>query len=129
MRGVWVGGLLLAIGLAACSTDEGQQVHDQWEERASLPSCGEVTVDLLERLEKVGRSELACLSASMTSGKGAELVVRSSTKEGDPVTTYYRVTPAGTTEVYIDRTGDENSGQDWGFAECKEPESVLDANC
>lgn len=104
-------------------------MHDEWEKRSSVPSCGEVALELRERLEQEARSELSCLRAARNSGEGAELKVRQRTQEGDPVTYYYRVTPAGTTELYLDSTKDPNSGEGWGYSDCLEPQSVLDVNC
>jgi len=112
-----------------CSKVFGDPVRDQWEDRANLASCGEVTLKQGERLKQEGRSEFECLRAAFDSGSGAELKVQSPTKEGDQVTSYYRVTPARTTEVYVDGTQDEFSDQKWSFADCKQPESVLDVNC
>ena len=76
-----------------------------------------------------GRKELACLARALDSGKGAELAVRYPTTEGDPVAEYYRILPDGTTEVYVDSSKDVNSDQNWSFASCEEPKSVLDVNC
>jgi len=120
---------ILTVTATGCSNVFGDPVHDQWEDRASLASCGEVTLEQGERLKLEGRSEFECLRAAFTSGSGAELKVQSPTVEGDPVTSYYRVTPAGTTEVYVDSTQDGFSDQKWSFADCKQPESVLDVNC
>jgi hypothetical protein len=119
----------LTVVAAGCSALGGDRVRDQWEDRSRLASCGEVTLKQGERLEQEGRAELACLSAALDSGEGAELKVQSPTVEGDRVTEYYRVTRAGATEVYVDSTEDTNSDQKWGFAECEQPESVLDVNC
>lgn len=120
---------ILNVLVAGCSELRGDPVRDQWEDRSSLPNCGEVALEQGERLEQEGRSELACLRAALDSGEGAELKVEYPAVEGDPVTEYYRVTPAGTTEVYVDSTEDEFSDQKWSFAECDQPESVLDVNC
>lgn len=120
---------ILTATVAGCSMLRGDPVRDQWEDRSTLPSCGEVALEQGDLLRREGRSELACLRSALDSGEGAELLVRFPTVEGDPVTEYYRVTPAGTTEIYVDSTKDENSDQEWSFAECKQPESVLDVNC
>lgn len=120
---------VLAMTIAGCSALRDDPVHDQWEDRSSLPSCGEVTLEQGEHLRQQARSELACLRAALESGEGAELAVEYPTDEGDRVTEYYRVTPAGTTEVYVDSTEDVNSDQKWSFAECEQPKSVLDVNC
>ena len=115
--------------LAGCSVLAGDAVRDQWDERSTLPICGEVTLEQGERLQERGRSEVACLRAAFNSGRGAELKVVSPTVEGDPITEYYRITSSRTTEIYIDSTQDQNSDQKWSFAQCKKPTSVLDVNC
>ncbi len=120
---------ILTLTATGCSRVLGDPVRDHWEDRASLASCGEVTLRQGERLQREGQSELECLRAAFDSRSGAELKVQFPTTEGDPVTEYYRVTPAGTTEVYVDSTQDEFSDQRWSFADCKQPKSVLDVNC
>jgi hypothetical protein len=115
--------------LAGCSVLGGDAVRDQWEARSTLPGCGEVTLEQGEHLQQKGGSEFACLRAAFKSGDGAELKVVSPTVEGDPVTEYYRVNPSRTTEIYVDSTEDPNSDQSWSFAQCEQPESVLDVNC
>lgn len=115
--------------LAGCSVLGGDAVRDQWEERSTLPSCGEVTHEQGERLQEQGRFEVACLLAAFNSGDGAELRVLFPTVEGDPITEYYRITPSRTTEIYVDSTEDQNSDQKWSFAQCETPASVLDVNC
>ena len=115
--------------LAGCSVLAGDAVRDQWEERSTLPTCGEVTLEQGERLRKKGRSEIACLRAAFNAGGGAELKVVFPTVEGDPITEYYRITSRRTTEIYIDSSQDQNSDQKWSFAQCEKPASVLDVNC
>lgn len=117
------------MALAGCSVLGGDAVRDRWEDRPAFPSCGEVTLEQGERLQQKGRSEVACLRAAFDAGGEAELKVVFPTVEGDPVTEYYRVTPSRTTEVYVDSTKDPNSDQTWSFADCGQPESVLDVNC
>jgi hypothetical protein len=120
---------ILTVTATGCSRILGDPVRDQWGDRASLASCGEVVLEQGERLQHEVRSEFECLRAAFHSGSGAELKVQAPTTEGDPVTSYYRVTPAGTTEVYVDSTHDKFGDQKWSFADCKQPESVLDVNC
>lgn len=115
--------------LAGCSVLGGDPVRAQWQERSTLPNCGEVALEQGERLQLQGRSELACLRAAFSSGDGAELKVSFPTVEGDPVAEYYRVTSNRTTEIYVDSTEDPNSDQKWSFAQCEKPASVLDVNC
>jgi hypothetical protein len=115
--------------VAGCSLLGGDPVHDQWEGRAALPSCGSVVLVQGESLRREARSELACLRAALDDGEGAELKVRFPTVEGDPITEYYRVTPAGGTEIYVDSTQDAFGAQEWSFARCDRPTTVLDVNC
>jgi hypothetical protein len=117
------------MAFAGCSVLGGDAVRDQWEERPTFASCGEVTLKQGERLPQKGHSEVACLRAALDAGSGAELKVVFPTVEGDPVAEYYRVTPSRTTEVYVDSTKDVFSDQTWSFADCGKPESVLDVNC
>ena len=124
MSRVWL--VLPTVLLAAGCGDE---VHARWEERAPLPSCGAVDFDQGETLRRDAPDELACLREALTSGKGAELQVTSPTVEGDPVTVYYRVTPEGTTEIYEDTTEDAYGSDEWSYASCGRPASVLDVNC
>jgi hypothetical protein len=107
----------------------GDPVHQQWEERRTLPSCGSVDLHQGEELRRDAPEELACLRAALTSGEGAELRVTYPTVEGDPITSYYRVTPARTTEVYEDATEDAYGDGRWHFAECHQPTGVLDVAC
>jgi hypothetical protein len=112
--------------LAACGSD---RVEEQWSARERLTSCGEVQLEQGERLEVVGKGEVACLEQALESGSGAELVVRYPTTEGDTVVDYYRVLADGTTEVYSDASEDSYSDQTWSFSTCAEPSSALEASC
>lgn len=109
------------------------QVYDpvraQWQRRTSLPSCGSVVLEQGESLRRDASAELACLREAIESGSGAELKVRQPTVEGDPIWTYYRVMPSGTTEAYEDGTEDQFGTGEWSFSECVDPSSVLDINC
>ena len=120
------GSLLLITG---CSVLGGDPVQEQWQDRSTLPSCGEFTLELDERLETSDRPETACMKSAWVGGAGAELVVRYSTKEGDPVTEYYRVTPGSGTEVFIDATQDKFGSQRWEVSRCPTPASAFDVNC
>lgn len=50
--------------------------------------------------------------------------MQSPTLEGDPITEYYRVTPTGATEIYVDATEDEFGDQKWSFGQCAQPTTV-----
>lgn len=118
--------LLLVTG---CSVLRGDPVQEQWQDRAALPSCGEITLAMGERLDASSRGEVACLEEAWATGGGAELVVGHSTVEGDPVKEYYRVVPGGGAEVFIDSTQDKFGSQRWEFSRCETPTSALTVNC
>jgi hypothetical protein len=126
-------GAVACVALLAGCAGRGPMAPDpvqkRWESRASLPSCGSLRLQQGEAVAVDGKTELACLQRALDSGRGAELTVRHPTTEGDPVTTYYRVTSDGVTEVYTDSTQDAFSDRSWSFASCDQPETVLDANC
>jgi len=113
--------------LAGCMKSD--PIETQWESRESLPTCGSLELEQGEELKVEGKTELACMERAMDAGRGAELAVRYTTTEGDPVTEYFRVTPDGSTEVYIDSTQDAFSDQKWSFAACDQPNTVLDVSC
>ena len=115
--------------LVSCSALGDDAVREQWEKRQTATSCGEVVLELSERLQQAGRSEVGCLRAAFDSGEWAELKVVSFTDEGDPITRYYRVTPDRTTEVYTDSTEDEFGDQSWSFEACERPKTALDVRC
>jgi len=104
-------------------------VREQWEDRVTLPSCGSVVLSQGEVLESDAMAELACLRRGLESGSGAELKVQYPTVEGDPIRAYYRVTPAGTTELYEDSTEDAWGSREWSFSECDAPASILESSC
>ena len=118
--------LLLVTG---CSVLRGDPVEKQWQDRAPLPSCGEIALAMGERLDAGSRPELACLEEARANGDGAELVAGHGTVEGDPITEYYRVLPGGGAEVFIDATQDKFGSQRWEFSRCQTPTSALDVNC
>jgi len=115
--------------LPGCSDSDYDPVLEQWESRDELPGCGSLKLDQGESLTSEGKTEIACLRKALASGQGAELRVRYPTVEGDLITEYFRVSSAGTTEVYTDASDDENSDQAWHFASCAHPETALDVNC
>ena len=133
MRVTWAtigfAGCVSAVAVSGCGL-LGDHVHDEWQDRTDLPSCGTLSLDQAETPTQLDRHpEVACLQDALVSGKGAELRLESPTVEGDKVTEYYRVTEYGTTEVYVDSTKDENSDQKWSFSACDKPENAFDVNC
>jgi hypothetical protein len=91
--------------------------------REDLTSCGEVSRD---RTGEVPRDGTACLLAAQTNGAGAELKVTDYTDEGDPIFTYYRVTPDHSgMEVFVDsRDGYGKKG--WTHLDCPQARAVPD---
>ena len=101
-------------GLFAGCSDSGPP--DEFEERAELPSCGTVTV---VHTEPAG-PEVDCFVEAVREGKPAEVVVRMSTTEGDPVVTYYRTSPdAPGIELWTDATQDAFGSGEWDHSRCE----------
>ena len=125
VRRGWVVIAALALLPAGCA----DPVEQQWQDRASLPTCGAVDLHQGEALKQDARDEVACLKDALDSGEGGELRVEYPTVEGDPITAYYRVTPDGGTEIYEDSTADPNGSQEWSFGSCPTPAGALDVAC
>ena len=115
--------------MTACGVTGSDPVLERWQSRPHLPGCGSLSLHQGQALEVDGPAALACLQRALDSGRGAELIVRHPTTEGDPVTSYHRVTAEGSTEVYIDSTQDAFSDGTWSFASCDRPETAIDVNC
>lgn len=87
--------------------------------RADLESCGALK---LEHGEEVPQEAEQCLIDGRS--EGAELEVRHSTPEGDPVVRYYRVGPEiDGVEVFIDATEDKFGSGSWERIRCDFTES------
>ncbi|MET0829432.1 MAG: hypothetical protein ABWY26_07940 [Microbacterium sp.] len=129
-RRLWAAAVLIACGVGALTTGcagsspEPRETPEQFLERESLPSCGELT---LAQGDEIPDENMACL---LDAGEaGAELAVTRPTTEGDPVTEYYRVLPGGGWQAYIDGTEDRHGG-DWWFTDCPDAETIEDlATC
>ena len=125
--------LLLAMALvlvagSGCSLF-GDPVQRQWEDRDRVTSCGTVQLDPVRRMDSLPADVEECLEAALTSRTGGELVLSYLTTEGDPVTEYRRVTPAGTTEVFTDATKDQLGDHTWLYGSCDHPASATDVAC
>jgi hypothetical protein len=90
--------------------------------RAPLPFCGDENISLPDGTPDVAAR--ACFWEAYEAGSPAEFVSTNTTMEGDPIITIYRVTDAGTVEVFIDSTKDRWSAMTWLRLEC--PELALD---
>ena len=104
-------------------------VKERWESRTKFSSCGEVSLDQGEEMQKQATQEIVCLRRALKSRESAELKVTYPTKEGDPIREYYRLTPQGKLEVYTDSTHDRYSDQKWSFAKCYTPEWLTEISC
>ncbi|MEU2601746.1 hypothetical protein [Streptomyces hirsutus] len=104
-------------------------VKDRWESRTEFSSCGEVSLDQGEEMQKQAGREIVCLRRALKSGESAELKATYPTVEGDPIREYYRLTPQARLEVYTDSTDDRYSDQKWSFAECYTPEWLAEISC
>lgn len=109
----------LTAGCAAEATGP-QPTPQQFLDRESLPSCGEVT---LSTEEQIPDESVTCLDEA--GEEGGELSVTRPTTEGEPITEYYRVLPGGGWEAYIDASQDSFGGG-WWYTECPEAENIED---
>ncbi|MFE1963363.1 hypothetical protein [Streptomyces sp. NPDC059479] len=104
-------------------------VEERWESRTEFSSCGEVSLDQGEEMQKEAVREITCLQRALKSGESAELKVIYPTEEGDPIREYYRLTLQGRLEVYTDSTDDRYSDRKWSFGECYTPEWLAEISC
>jgi len=96
----------------------GDPVLAQFLARQPLPDCGQVELGQLANPRDT-KAIRACLKTA--GSDGAEASVTEPTVEGDPVTTYYRVTPNGHWETYVDSTQDAFGSGEWEFMACQKP--------
>jgi hypothetical protein len=90
--------------------------------RAELPSCGRMAAGP----GPVAGDPVDCFDAAIREGRPAELVVTTTTTEGDPIVTYYRALPAGGVEVFTDATEDTYGSKDWSHQGCSDARSLGD---
>ena len=102
--------------LDGCSSLYPPDEPDWIVNRIPLESCG------VETLEQAGLDlnveARTCLLTAFQNGEGAELISTSTTEEGDPITTYYRVHENGTVELFVDATQDAFGSQRWERYRC-----------
>lgn len=96
-----------------------KMVRAMFDHRAQLPSCGTIEGD--DR----GEAAWQCLQdAADLQSRGGELVRVGMTDEGDPITTYIRVS-YGAMEIYTDNSQDKFRGDPaWTFQACGIPADV-----
>lgn len=102
--------------------------YRRWLDREELPSCGEHVLTPADRAEEL-LPHRRCLADALDAGTGAEAVVRFSTVEGDPITSYLRVHPDGTTELFSDSSEDRFAGRIWVHRECGDLRDLLGWRC
>jgi hypothetical protein len=128
-RLVLAGCLVLAVvgvAVAVRLLDRGG-VPEAFVERPPLPACGTVRVDLAVP----EGPEVDCFDEALRAGRAAELVVTSSTVEGDEITTYYRSVPGQEgLEYWLDATRDAFGSGSWEHVRCLEATGLDDhRNC
>jgi hypothetical protein len=99
-----VAGLVAGCGLLAAP------IPDWVANRNPLASCGveELGVDL-----EYDEGARTCLMNAYLAGRGAELITRQVTDEGDPITGYVRVHVNGVVELFVDATLDRAGSGTW----------------
>lgn len=95
-------------------------------QRVPLPFCGAEHVVQGTGADIAARQ---CLWSAYQAGQPAEFVSTTTTIEGDPVLTIYRVLPTGQIEVFVDSTHDQYSLRSWLRLTCPRLElDPLDPN-
>lgn len=84
--------------------------------RDPLPSCGTFAA---RRADDIPARYRECMTRGQDSGIGAELAVMTRTAQGDPITTYYRVTaPGGRAEAFVDHSAGRSGSAGWDHYFC-----------
>ena len=108
--------VLLALALTGVLAGCSSGPPGGFEERAQLPSCGTVTV---VHTAPAG-PEVDCFADAVREGRPAEVVVRMTTTEGDPVVECYRTDPEDPgIEIWRDATQDAFGSGEWEHARCE----------
>ena len=101
-------------GAIIASSKASADAPAAFRDRAPFRSCGEV---VLAQGGQIPPARLRCLAA--TPAEGRELVVQSSTVEGDPIVRYYRTGPdLDGVDVFEDATRDRFGGG-WRHSLCR----------
>lgn len=109
-------GLLLVSGC-------GDEVQRQFEDRAVLPQCGTLDVELGQRWRAVDPTAWDCFARALDAGEEAEIAVTYPTDEGDPIHAWFRLTGAEM-EIYEDATEDSFGSGEWMFSTCAAPDRL-----
>lgn len=105
----------------------GDPAYRRWLARGPLPGCG--TDERKPEGDLADEPYAACLREALAGGTGAEAVVTTTTREGDPVVSYLRVTPAGDVERYVDSTQDDFGVRGWRYRTCPDLAAALRGGC
>ncbi len=130
-RWVVVGALaLVGVGLwLVLAVWNPSGVPDEFTDRRSLPDCGRTAVGVGELIGRavtdVGREKNECFDAALAEGTGAELVVETSSVEGEPVFEYLRALPGGGVEVFIDSRGGGFGPASWSYFRCSDAQTFV----
>ncbi len=114
---VLAGGLVLAaLAVAVVLRLAGSgAVPQAFVDRTPMPPCGEVAV----RFEQPEGPEVECFDEALRAERPAEVVVSSTTAEGDRVVTYYRSVPGEEgLEYWLDATQDAFGSGGWEHVRC-----------
>lgn len=111
--------LVCLLNLTACSA-----TPDEFVDRKKLASCGSFEVTSIPFATP--KQAKACMERAKGSRAGAELVVTSSTVEGDPIRRYFRYEPGDDAlVVWEDATSDRFRGRtSWNWYECEDVRSL-----
>lgn len=98
-----------------------------WRDRTPYASCGEQFLSPF--LDGAALAYADCLRDAVAESRAAEAVVTFTTVEGDPITSYLRVRPNGTVEVFTDSTQDKFGSGTWERRTCRRLEAALQLSC
>jgi hypothetical protein len=100
-----------------------EQIEDRFLTRTPIPACDVVQTDTGGQTEPTSYD---CLQQAADAGEGAELVFVTPQDPG-VVLTYYRVSPGGPLEVFVDRR--EIGDPDWVYVRCPVPDDIRTTTC
>lgn len=112
------GFLLALLVLAGCGDERGSPLSESIEGRRRLPSCGSYVVPLGE-LAANQRSIRDCFVAAFEAGEPMEVTLTTTTVEGDPIVTIYRVLGRHDLELFVDSSADRFAAEDLAHLRCR----------